>query len=382
VTWLNNIAILAYHASLLADVDRVDRFREAIIEVVQPGDIVVDIGTGTGLLAYFACQAGAARVFAIEEGPIVNLARELALLNRFADRVEFFNELSYRVELPERADVLITETLWNFGMGEGMVGFLVDARKRLLKPDARIIPAAVDLLVAPMQTDRIYALLHDRPADRHGLDLSPIRHYQVNNVHMPHLEAEGFLARPALLHSTELDESARPDFEAEVTVAVTTAGILHGTCGWFHCRLSPGVVLGTEPPSTNSSWAHAFFPVQNPVAVLPEDEISLAIDTAEDGTVWRWRTVVRRANTTLAAYDQTSSRGFPADPGVPDLRDGSTAPKTTLHGEVVGWVLQAMDGTRSITQLETDVLERFGSRFPQPEEAVKLMRDAVKAHGR
>lgn len=377
MTWLNNLATLQYHASLLGDRDRVDRFREAIHEVVQPGDVVVDIGTGTGLLAYFACQAGAARVFAIEQGPIVNLARELALLNRFAGRVEFFNDLSYRVVLPEPADVLITETLWNFGMGEGMVGYLVDARRRFLKPGARVIPAAVELHVAPVQSDRLYAQLHDRPPDRHGVDLSPVRHYMVNNVHMPHLDASGFLSRSARLLGSELDESAMPDFDATVSVAVTKAGVLHGICGWFCARLAPGVVLGTEPPSTDSSWAHAFFPVQNPVGVLPGDEIAIRIDTADNGSLWRWRTDVRRGRRVVAAYDQTSSSGFPADRGV-----ASGAPRTTLDGEVVGWVLQAMDGTRNIAQLEDAVLERFGSRFHQPEEAVRLVRETVREHGR
>jgi protein arginine N-methyltransferase 1 len=312
VGWLNNIGILEYHASLLADVDRVDRYREAIHEVVRPGDVVADIGTGSGLLAFFACQAGAARVFAIEEGPIVEVARELALLNGFAERIEFFNASSYHVELPEPADVLITETLWNFGIGEGMIGFLDDARRRFLKPGARIIPAAVDLHVAPVQAHRLYARLHDRPADRHGIDLAPIRRYQVNNVHMPHLDTEGFLSDPALLLRTELDGSATPDFDADVRVSVIDHGVLHGVCGWFRARLAPGVVLDNEPPSTSSSWAHAFFPVQSPVAVRPDDEISIRIETGEDGTVWRWRTDVRRADRMLAAYDQTSFRGFPA----------------------------------------------------------------------
>ena len=312
MTWLNQLATLQYHASLVGDADRVDRFREAIHEVVRPGDVVVDIGTGTGLLAFFACQAGAARVFAIEEGTIIDLARELALLNRFAGRIEFFEARSYDVELPERADVLITETLWNFGVGEGMIGFLADARRRFLKPDARVIPSAVDLHVAPVQHDALYAQLHERPPDRHGIDLSPIRHYQVNNVHMPHLDERGFLARAALLVRSELDDGATPDFAAGVTVTATTSGVLHGICGWFRARLSPGVVLHNEPPSVGSSWAHAFFPLQNAVGVLAGDEISIRIDTADDGTVWRWRTDVTRGGRTVAAYDQSSSSGYPA----------------------------------------------------------------------
>lgn len=332
MSWLNTIALLEYHASLLADVERVDRFRDAIHAVVRPGDVVVDIGTGTGLLAYFACQAGAARVFAIEEGRIIGLARELALLNRFADRVEFFNEHSSRVELPEPADVLITETLWNFGIGEGMIGSLADARRRMLKPGARVIPGVVELHVVPVQIDRIYSRLHGRPPDRHDLDLSPIRHYQVNNVHMPHLDADGFLAAPALLLRTELDESATPDFEAGVTVAITGPGVMHGTCGWFRAHLAPGIVLDNEPPSVHSSWAHAFFPLQNPIAVLPEDEVAIHIETAADGSVWRWRTELRRGGRTLAAYDQSSARGFPADAAAGE-GSAATEPRTAPHGE-------------------------------------------------
>lgn len=377
MTWLNTIALLEYHASLLADADRVDRYREAIQAVVRPGDVVVDIGTGTGLLAYLACQAGAARVFAIEEGPIVDLARELAAVNRFADRVEFFNDLSYRVELPERADVLITETLWNFGVGEGMVGFVADARERLLKPGARVIPAAVEMHVAPVQAHKLYAQLHDRPPDRHGIDLAPIRRYQVNNVHMPHLDTEGFLSQPALLHSTQLDATATPDLEAAVSFAAVDHGVLHGICGWFRAQLAPGVVLHNEPPSTTSSWAHAFFPMQNPVAVRPDDEVAIRIETSAGGTIWRWRTDVRRGGRALAAYDQSSSLGFPTDGGA-----AAGHPSATRDGEVVAWVLQAMDGTRAVARLEAEVLERFGSRFAQPDEARRLVRDAIKRYGR
>ena len=281
---------------------------------MRPGDVVVDVGTGTGLLAYFACQAGAARVFAIEEGPVVNLAREIARVNGFDDRVEFFDDRSYRVELPERADVLISETLWNFGVGEGMVGFLADARRRFLKPGARSIPAAVELHVAAVQTGRVYAQLRDRPRDRHGIDFSPMRSCQLHNVQMPHLHSDDFLAPPAQLLTTELDESAAPDFDAEVTVTVTRDGVMHGICGWFRCRLTPTIVLDNKPPSVTSSWAHAFFPAQKPIAVVPGDELALRIESSAEGSVWRWRIEARRGGEVRAAYDQSSADGFPPAP--------------------------------------------------------------------
>jgi protein arginine N-methyltransferase 1 len=278
---------------------------------VRPGDVVVDIGTGTGLLAYFACQAGASRVFAIEEGPVIALAREIAALNGFSDRVEFFEEHSSRVELPEPADVLISETLWNFGAGEGLVGVLADARERLLKPGAPVMPAAVDLYVAPVQADATYALLSGRPPNRHGIDLSPIRHYQLNSVQMPHLHSDDFVGAPALLVSTDLASAGDPDFEADVRTTVTRDGLLHGICGWFSAQLSAGVVLDNEPPSVKSSWAHAFFPLPRPVPVRPGDDVWIRIQSAAGGTIWRWRTEVHRGGRTMGAFDQSSTDGFP-----------------------------------------------------------------------
>jgi hypothetical protein len=370
MAWFNDTGILHYHASLLADDERVERFRDAIHEVVRPGDVVVDIGSGTGLLAYFACQAGAARVYAIEEGPIATVGREIALINRFAGRVEFFNDSSHRVALPERADVLISETLWNFGLGEGLAGVMADARARLLKPGAPVIPAGVELHVAAVQSDRCYAMLHDRPPDRDGIDFSPIRLHQVNNVQMPHLDAGGYLAPPALLHVSD-GAAPEPDFDATVTVTADQAGVLHGVLGWFLARLSPSVVLGNEPPSPESSWAHAFFPVQNPIGVAPGDEITMRVESADDGTIWRWRIAVRRGAATVAAYDQTSRASFPHSAGAPDA---GTGPRTTREGEVVAWLLQAMDGRRSLAQLEAGVLERFGARYGQPGELAELVR--------
>jgi protein arginine N-methyltransferase 1 len=382
VAWFNDIGILHYHASLLADAERVDRFREAIHEVVRPGDVVVDIGTGTGLLAYFACQAGAARVFAIEEGPVVTLGREIALINRFAGRVEFFNDSSFRVELPEPADVLISETLWNFGVGEGIAAVLADAR-RFLKPGARIVPEAVELHVAAVQCDHVYATLYNRPPDRHGIDFSPLRHYQVNNVQMPHLDADGFLGPASrLLTMQSSDEPATQDLDASVTIAVTTPGVLHGVLGWFRAQLSPGVSIDNRPPSVDSSWAHAFFPLQNPIGVRPGDEIAIHLEASEQGSIWRWRTELRRADKVVAAYDQTSRASFPHTAGIGADGGAPAGPRTTLRGEVVAWVLHAMDGTRSLEQLETDALERFGNRFEEGEEVVELVREAAARLGR
>ena len=77
---------LDYHVSMLRDTVRTNAFREAILATVAEGDVVVDIGCGTGILSLFACQAGARRVYAIDRGPVLDVARDLALDRRGVER--------------------------------------------------------------------------------------------------------------------------------------------------------------------------------------------------------------------------------------------------------------------------------------------------------
>src|SRR5690242_16313428 len=120
-------------------------WREAIRRVVGPDDVVLDVGTGTGILAFFACDAGARRVYAVERQHSADAAAMLARQFGYADRITVLHRRSTDVELPERATVLTTETIGPLVFNEGILEIVVDARRRLLTPDARMIPSRLDL---------------------------------------------------------------------------------------------------------------------------------------------------------------------------------------------------------------------------------------------
>src|SRR5262245_2389511 len=96
---------------LVRDEVRTGAYRDALRKVVRPGDVVLDIGTGSGVLALLACQAGAGRVYAVESSPILSVARELAEANGLGDRVVFVSGDARRLELPERVDVIVAELI-------------------------------------------------------------------------------------------------------------------------------------------------------------------------------------------------------------------------------------------------------------------------------
>ena len=68
---------LDIHQGMCADAVRNQAYRRALEAAVREQSVVLDVGTGTGLLARYAARAGARRVYAIEQSPIAEIARPL-----------------------------------------------------------------------------------------------------------------------------------------------------------------------------------------------------------------------------------------------------------------------------------------------------------------
>ena len=136
------------HRTMICDRVRTEAFRRAIDAVVRPGDIVLDVGAGSGILSVFAARAGAARVYAVERTTIAVVAHELAAANGVADTVRVIQGEVEDVELPERVDVIVSEWLGGFGIDEGMLAPVITARDRWLEPGGVMIPRSVTALTA------------------------------------------------------------------------------------------------------------------------------------------------------------------------------------------------------------------------------------------
>ena len=146
-----------FHELLLNDTPRMRAYRDAIFESVKPGDVVVDVGTGTGVLALWALQAGAKHVHAIEfNGNILRQAKDLLTANGYGDRCTFYQALSYDVTLPERCDVMISEIIGNIGDNEDFLAILKDARARFLKLDGRMVPKSNTSHLTPVESLRVH----------------------------------------------------------------------------------------------------------------------------------------------------------------------------------------------------------------------------------
>ena len=142
------------HARMLHDERRTGDFLAALVAAVRTDDVVLDIGTGSGVLALAAARAGARNVYAIEASDIAEVAARVFAVNGVGDQVTLLPGWSRLAELPEKADLLVAEVVGNEPLEEEILETVLDARRRLLKPGARIIPHALTLLGAPRPVAR------------------------------------------------------------------------------------------------------------------------------------------------------------------------------------------------------------------------------------
>jgi protein arginine N-methyltransferase 1 len=277
-----------YHRELLADETRTFAFRDAIARVVRPGDVVVDLGCGSGILSFFACQAGAAKVYAIDNTYAADFASFLTRHLGFADRIVIVRGHSTEVEIPERADVLVTETLGALGLDESIASLVRDARQRMLKPDARIIPAHVTVSMVPVELESAYAQhvgFWSKP--RYGLDLRPLRVFASNAICHTRISTLAHLAEPADILSVDLANGDATTVTGRASFVARRNAQLHGFGVFFMARLAEDVLL-TNCDWRTSSWSQGFLPLEEPVPVPKGERVELEVES-QDGRVWGWR---------------------------------------------------------------------------------------------
>ena len=269
-----------HHRSLLDDRVRTNAFRRAIARVVREGDVVADLGTGTGILAMEARRRGALRVYAIERNAIVKVAARIARAND-TDGITFLEGHSREVVLPEPIDVLVSECLGTFGIGGTMVQAVTELRERHLRPGGSVIPSALSLYLAPIESaaEHAYIAAWERP--RYGYRWNAAANLAWNNVYSTLFEPRTLLcSKPPELARIDLT-TGRFDGRVKSTIAITPsrAGVLHGFCGYFTAHLCEGVRLSTAPGRPPTVWRHAFFPLRKPLRVTKRSRITVTFES-------------------------------------------------------------------------------------------------------
>jgi protein arginine N-methyltransferase 1 len=353
---------------MVADWIRTDAYAEALRQVVRPGHVVVDIGTGTGIFALLACRWGARRVYAIEPDSIVDLARELAVANGFADRIEFIQDLSTRVVLPEQGDVVVSDLRGVLPLSGHHISSIIDARQRFLAVGGILVPLRDTIWAAPVDAPDLYRLLiAPWDASWHGLEVEPARRRATNTWSKVRIAAEELLAPPQRWACLDYPSVEQRDVEGQMVWTVARSGALHGLCVWFETVLVEGVGFSTAPDHPELIYGNGFFPLASPTPVDAGDTITVSLQARLVGGdyLWRWETQVAEGQRLKATASQSTFFGSP--PPAPDLRKHQAAhiPVLGEDGEIDRFILSRMDGEVSLIEIARLTAERFPERFPR-----------------
>jgi protein arginine N-methyltransferase 1 len=292
---------IEYHRTLIADEGRVAAFEKALAKVIRKGETVVaDIGTGSGVLAMIAAKLGARKVIAYEFAEVGALAQRLIKLNKLRN-IELIPARSTEIIEPERADVVVSETLGNYALEEFLVETMNDAAARHLKPGGTLIPGKVDQVVCPVIAPRCREELVAWERIGRGLDFGPARNMSLNNAYVRTFPAAELLDRGRTAVTWDrVDCHVRNRFARKGTGEwkIQEPVSVYGLAVWWSAELVPGVVLSTSPLAAPTHWEQLFLPALEPIALKASETLVVEVrsrSSEEGGTDIAWRFRVRTA---------------------------------------------------------------------------------------
>ncbi len=273
------------HARMLHDERRTNDYIRALRRAVRPEDVVLEIGTGSGVLAIAAARAGARHVYAVEASDIADVAERVFACNGVQDRVTLLRGWSREVELPEPADLLVAEVIGNEPFEEEILETTLDARRRLLAPGARLIPSALELVARPLlipEAEARQRAIGEQAVGRwrglYGIDFQPLLDAAfpgpVNNPTEAEVLAHWAPVGPATsLAVVDLGRYERSTVDASARLRVQ-AGLVNAVAITFCAHLHEEIAHTLDPwrwPS--SSWATSVWVLPDLVRLEPGESL-------------------------------------------------------------------------------------------------------------
>jgi hypothetical protein len=255
---------------------------------------VIEIGTGTGILAVLAARAGA-RVTAIERFSVVRIAQAVARQSGVADRITFVRGRSDLIHLDERGDVLLSELVGNRILNEGLLEATLDARHRLLKPEARLIPRRLEILGEVGYTAR-FSRMEDEVTgigERYGVNLKPLRDWFAARLATGQIvwelngREDAFipLTEEASLITLDLEELQSASFTRSVTLPPLRGGTANAALLAFRLDLQPGIELTTTGRTHEMHWSKPVYMLREPLSLRPGQPVTLEIAYEPHGEI-------------------------------------------------------------------------------------------------
>jgi protein arginine N-methyltransferase 1 len=358
------------YARMLAEPVRGSAYLAAVRETVCPGAVVADIGSGPGMLGVYAATLGARRVYLIDPDVSVYAGAALARENGVSDRVEVIRAASTEVELPERADVIVSDLRGVMPFHGHHLAAAADMRRRLLAPGGVCIPRRDVVRTALVEDDALYARTVQAWSDVPvPLKRESFARLLANRWYRTRATGEQLLTESS--HFVTLDyDLATPPLSAAWETLATRDGSAHGLLLWFDAELTPTIGLSNAPTAPPALYGQAFFPFAPAMRLRRGQRISVELRAvlAGDDYAWSWT-----ATTEDAVARHSTLLGLPLSGEALAQRTAQFAPHHSTDAKILLAVLERVNGRTSLGEIAEMLSERFIARFATPESALQFV---------
>lgn len=364
------------YGAMVADNVRTKAYAAALRQAIKPDSVVMDIGAGTGIWSLLACQYGARHVYSVEPDDSIHTARKLAMANGFGDRITFLQEISTRVELPERANVIVSDLRGSLPFFETHIASIADARARHLAPAGTLIPLKDVVWACPVESAESYER-HLGPwgSDVFGLDFSSNRRTAANVFHHDQMKPENLLAQSQALAELDYQAITNPNVQSALRWEVERSGTAHGISLWFSAELADGIGFSTGPGNDPLIYGMALVLLTEPVKVAKGDVIEAEFkgNLVNGSYIWQWRTqVFGGENKQKIKADFRQSTFDTSTLAMEKMRKRASnhVPRRNNDGAVDLFVLNMMDGNASLEDISRKLTAEFPEQYPTWQDAL------------
>jgi type II protein arginine methyltransferase len=265
-------------------------YSDALKIAVGDGDVVLDIGTGSGLLSMMAAASGAERVITCETSKVIaEAAKEIVAFNGYRGKISVLNKKSTDLivgeDLPQRADLIVSEVFSSEFVGEGARATILDANRRLLKEGGRMIPQSGKIKIALIDNSPEISN-NTAVASVHGFDLSRFNFISQSKFNLKIRSNPIFLSDPEDAFNINLnDERALVGEEKIIKLRVNQNGLCVGLIQWIWIHLYKEIEYENRPDENDSHWATPIYLFDEPVVAKIGDVIEIKAILGED-YVW------------------------------------------------------------------------------------------------
>jgi histone-arginine methyltransferase CARM1 len=295
--------MLAHQQNMLQDLARTSAYNQAIL--TNPTDfkdkVVMDVGCGSGILSFFAAQAGAKKVYAIEAATsMAKFAKQLVKANGLEHVITVISGKVEDIQISEQVDIIISEPMGVLLVHERMLESFLVARDKWLKPKlqngsgklfapSQMFPSTSTIFFSPFNDPSLYASIHEKimfwsTSNFYGVDLtslgpSAIEQYFGQPI-VGGVEPKSLMAAssPFDIRFTEVSgPESLHSFTVPICFTIEATGICHGLAAWFNVDFlgsTKTVVLSTGPLCPRTHWHQARLVFRNPIALNRGQKLS------------------------------------------------------------------------------------------------------------